>query len=293
MITPPPLSPIVVSLGEKDYAQDVTGFDLTTLSDTVSVVNGISDGTTSKDNVLKMYAEGSTQVHSIRNNDDAASLSGRLVRVEFDYYIPSAQTNVDSGVVRVGESSLTSFTTVGSWTSESIDISDVTSNGVEGVQFRLRASAATSPLNFLGAGDPNDDILYLTNIVVYEIGGAAKCLVSANDFADISASVSGAPRVFANRTNNSNTSVDVTIDHIGTPAYENVRLYVSDDHRGQFAVLENKTTLPYTHAAAIGTAVNNYKYRATYVSTGTKGGVAFDEESAPSRPVYTTGTRTI
>lgn len=277
-------------LGVTEYSSfDFDKFNLSSPPGVTTVVNGVSDGTVTKDNVVKTYSENLLQTHTIASDEFLSKFLGRTCILSMDYYIPSGQTNVDAAVVRMNATAETRMETVGSWASITTPILNVGSSGTVSIEVGLRKGLDGL---FTGEGDPNDDILYFTNVRVY-VADPAICLVSANDFADISASVSGAPRIFANRTNNSNTSVDVTIDHIGTPAYENVRLYVSDDHRGQFSVLENKTTLPYTHSTAIGTAVNNYKYRATYAATGTKGGTPYDEESAPSRPVYTTGTRTI
>lgn len=273
---------ISINLGETSYTQAVDGFDLTTLSDTVSVVNGVSDGSVSKDNVLKMYAEGATQVHSIRNNDDASFFASKVVRIEFDYYIPSAQTNVDSGVVRVAESTFTTFDTVGSWTSASVEITDTASSGTEGVQFRLRSSTAGSPLNFLGAGDPNDDILYLTNIVVYVIDGPAKADASANDLDDVTYLFNAVPSVSVTYQLSGST-LNATFEDLTTNPFQNFRIYEATDHKAQFSNVAD-VTLPYTRSVSVGTG--NFKHKVNYVASGTKDGNTYVVESQSSRPAY-------
>jgi len=118
--------------------------------------------------------------------------------------------------------------------------------------------------------------------------GTAKADASANDMADVLYDFDGVPRIVATR-DSAGTTINVTA--IGSSVYPNFRLYRASDHRSTFSVESNSTALPYTDSGL--DASLNYKYKATYVATGTKGGSPYVKESQSSRPVYTVGNKRI
>ena len=95
-------------------------------------IDGISDGTTSKDDVLRMTLSGGSTNHSVRLN--GAIGLGNVHDVSFEYYIPSGQTldgikfQTNSGLDGNYPQSV-----VGTWTS--VTISDWSISG--GDQFRV------------------------------------------------------------------------------------------------------------------------------------------------------------
>ena len=117
---------------------------------------------------------------------------------------------------------------------------------------------------------------------------SANAEASASNIADVTFSFDGFPRIVATR-DSAGTTINVTA--IGSSAYSNFRVYRAGDHRSIFSVESNSTALPYTDSGL--DASLNYKYKATYVATGTKGGSPYVKESQSSRPVYTVGNKRI
>jgi len=119
-------------------------------------IDGVSDGTTSKDDVLRLTLSGGSTNHSVRLN--GAIGLGNVHDVSFEYYIPSGQTmdgikfQTNSGLDGNYQQSV-----VGTWTS--VTISDWSITG--GDQFRVYATDGGS---ITVNGD--DDVFYLKNIVV-------------------------------------------------------------------------------------------------------------------------------
>ena len=119
-------------------------------------IDGVSDGTTSKDDVLRVTMTGGSISHQIRraNIFDGAN----TYDISFEYYIPSANTKLDQIVFRtnVGGDGDTTFSNVGTWSTGSI--SDFTPSGTQ-VRFN-----ATDGGSFIF--DADGDVFYLKNIVV-------------------------------------------------------------------------------------------------------------------------------
>jgi len=119
-------------------------------------IDGISDGTTSKDDVLRLTLSGGAISHSVRLN--GAIDVGNVHDVSFEYYIPSGQTmdgilfRTDNGVDGNYQQSV-----VGTWTSVTIEDWSIT----QGDQFRIYATDGGS-----STVDGDDDVFYLKNIVV-------------------------------------------------------------------------------------------------------------------------------
>jgi hypothetical protein len=119
-------------------------------------IDGISDGTTSKDDVLRLTLSGGATNHSVRLN--GAIDLGNVHDVSFEYYIPSGQTldgikfQTSSGLDGNYQQSV-----VGTWTS--VTISDWSITG--GEQFRVYAMDGGSI-----TVDADGDVFYLKNIVV-------------------------------------------------------------------------------------------------------------------------------
>jgi len=119
-------------------------------------IDGVSDGTTSKDDVLRVTMTGGSTSHQIRraNIFDGAN----TYDISFEYYIPSANTKLDQIVFRtnVGGDGDTAFSNVGTWSTGSI--SDFTPSGTQ-VRFNATDGGA-----FIF--DADGDVFYLKNIVV-------------------------------------------------------------------------------------------------------------------------------
>ena len=119
-------------------------------------IDGISDGTTSKDDVLRLTLSGGAISHSVRLN--GAIDVGNVHDVSFEYYIPSGQTmdgilfRTDNGVDGNYQQSV-----VGTWTSVTIEDWSIT----QGDQFRIYATDGGS-----STVDGDGDVFYLKNIVV-------------------------------------------------------------------------------------------------------------------------------
>lgn len=115
-----------------------------------------------------------------------------------------------------------------------------------------------------------------------------KADASANDLDDVLYEFSGVPRIVATRDSAGTT---INVSAVGSSVHPNFRLYRASDHRSTFSVTSNTTTLPYTDSGL--DASLNYKYKATYVATGTKDGSPYVEQSQSSRPAYTVGNKRI
>jgi hypothetical protein len=131
---------------------------------TASSVDGISDGTTSKDDVLQSVLTSGSNTHYVYRNG-TFDLSNTY-DVSFEYYIPSVRPDgvtpqtIDGIVVRTGTGSdgAYPFSVLDSWQSETIqNWSPSTSN-------LLLIAAAVG--EFIGSIDADGDVYYLKNIVI-------------------------------------------------------------------------------------------------------------------------------
>ena len=131
---------------------------------TASSVDGISDGTTSKDDVLQVVLTSGSDTHYVYRNG-IFDLSNSY-DVSFEYYIPSVRPDgvtpqtIDSFVVRTGTGTdgIYAFSVVDSWQSETIQNWSPTSNN------SLLFLAAVG--EFIGSIDADGDVYYVKNIVV-------------------------------------------------------------------------------------------------------------------------------
>jgi hypothetical protein len=119
-------------------------------------IDGISDGTTSKDDVLRLTLSGGAISHSVRIN--GVIDLGNVHDVSFEYYIPSGQT-VDGISFKTSSGTDGSYqqSVVATWTSVTISDWSITAGG----QFRVHPTDGGS-----FTVDGNDDVFYLKNIVV-------------------------------------------------------------------------------------------------------------------------------
>ena len=145
-----------IVVGEATTDVDLTKFTVGTLTGETSIVNGISDGSVSKDNVMKTYADTSLGNYQITTFFYSSVISGVSVRVTFDYYIPSGQSNVDGLLIGLNNFpeayNHPLFDTTGSWTSAEATFPS------GGTRIRITLVSGGSQ-NYTGANDPNDDII--------------------------------------------------------------------------------------------------------------------------------------
>ena len=119
--------------------------------------DGISDGTTSFDDVLKVYANNVSGTHELSK---VMAVNAKVNKIRLWYYIPTGQTNVNGfrGYANVFGITILPMTgsgvTVGKWTE--VSSADFTASNTN-IIIRLMKDASTS---FVGANDPNNDIVY-------------------------------------------------------------------------------------------------------------------------------------
>jgi len=167
-----PLASPYTEAGDAIYTSDFTvGVDswnsLRTTADN-------TDGILSVDNVLRVYASVDDNNHYVYNSGTILDITKKY-NLSFDYYIPSANTNVDGFNIRNGiggnyASSFPSQSITGSWQSISgtLAISPLASGNV---QFQLTKAGDQT---YIGAGVITDDLVYFKNIVFRELDATTK-----------------------------------------------------------------------------------------------------------------------
>ena len=158
---------------ESDFTIGVDAWG-TTRSVITGNVDAVSDGVISKDDCLKMYANADNSTHklnkSIINN-------AKFNRIEFDYYIPDDNTNVDGMYIYIGDNLETPTTlkdvfngdvVVGEWSHLALTFN------ANALQSRIFISMlAESNAVFSGANLPTDDLIYFKNVLVNKQGEVA------------------------------------------------------------------------------------------------------------------------
>jgi len=136
--------------------------------------DAVSDGTTSKNDVLKCYASIDNSTHYLYRTNGIIPVGNKYFNLTFSYYIPSANTNVDG--LRVDVSNMTNsqvsqwgniLTTTGSWTDVSLTATFNNAYSLGGLRLTMLKAGAQS---FVGAASSSDDIVYLKDIVVKQLG---------------------------------------------------------------------------------------------------------------------------
>lgn len=150
------------------YASDFSiGTDGWVINNAVGSGNSdaVSDGSTSRDDVLKYYADASSSDHFLRR--DSVTKNAKRYRVDIEYYIPAGQTHVDGFNMQDGYGNTwIQENTVGAWTSKSFEFVD--QPGGAGAIYVVMEDGGSK--NFTGANNPNDDIIYFSLIKVTPIG---------------------------------------------------------------------------------------------------------------------------
>lgn len=111
--------------------------------------------------------------------------------------------------------------------------------------------------------------------------GIAEAVADALD-ADITYGVDGTPQLVVSR---SGTTVTIDVSN-----FENsdLHIYRAAGYRENFSLLTKTASVPYEDSVPDATV--NYKYKASFVVEGIKGGAAFTAESRRSETRYTKGT---
>jgi hypothetical protein len=148
-------------------------------------VDGISDGSVSKDNCLKFYASADNDNHYVQKTVTTSTVNGNYILWKFWYYIPSGQTNVTRIGILSTVAASTLLTVVGAWTYVEI----VLQRNYTSLDPRLRAYSSTSG-TFIGANDPDDDRFYIADAMTICQAGAVLDLapegITATDWQDSS-----------------------------------------------------------------------------------------------------------
>ena len=150
---------ILTNLYTSDFSADEDSWTADAGGAITGNVDGISDGTISYDDVVRFVLDASTGFHRIqRNTPDLNDIN--LVKISFSYYIPAANSIVDSISFRDGSGGNLGInvSTTGVWTDY---VGYITSVNVANIRFYAANGGFTS---FQDAG--GDDIFYLKNIVI-------------------------------------------------------------------------------------------------------------------------------
>lgn len=153
-------------------AENWSGFNLT--------ATGNVDGVSGVDDCLSLVTMNTLETHIgiMANSAAFADLVGKTIKIQFDYFIPSANSNVDgfwlldfggNGSIYDAKSTGVTPATLDAWTTLSID-AFIVKNGI-GFYFYL---ADGDLIIFQDAG--GDDLLYLKNMLVTVIGNCAEYL---------------------------------------------------------------------------------------------------------------------
>jgi hypothetical protein len=152
-----------VSLYSSDFSAGLNGWS--TGSGTLDFnQDGVTDGTTSKDNCLRFYANASNVAHGAILSLPAA-VAGRRIRVSGEYYIPAGQTAVNGIEFQTtGMSATPHLSAVGVWSTFSVE----SISGGSPLNFYLKAGG--TGYIFAGANSATDDRVFVRNIVVTQLG---------------------------------------------------------------------------------------------------------------------------
>jgi hypothetical protein len=131
-------------------------------------IDSISDGSISKDDCLRYYANDSSAVHQITIGNNIFGTGA--YNVSFDYYIPSTNTNLNGfSVLRTGGFVDFSTTrTTGAWTT----FSGISFSGDNNGEIIIRTSKNGSTI-YAGANLSTDDLVYIKNVKVDKAGAIA------------------------------------------------------------------------------------------------------------------------
>ena len=127
---------------------------------------GNVDGILGQDDTFKYYADGTTTSHVLTRN---MLTLGKIYRVNFDYYIPSANTNVKKIRVRPGNRTTDRNgnsvygTVTGQWANITAELA-TTSGSDNYLEIDIMNNADS--VNYTGANSSSDDILYIKNLKV-------------------------------------------------------------------------------------------------------------------------------
>lgn len=157
---------------ESDFSTGTDGWNMDNGTITGNV-DGISDGIISKDNAVSMYPTNVSAQHRIYKAITSYSISTeKRYRVSFSYYIPSTNSNVDgmlanlaAGFVRESGDAL-QISTTGAWTEYSVN--GYFTFSPDGT-FRIYQTVGGNG-TFTGAGSSSDDLCYITNFKITQIG---------------------------------------------------------------------------------------------------------------------------
>lgn len=133
-------------------------------------VDGVSDGSASKDNCLSFWANATSGFHNINWQSPSVYSANKAYTFSFDFYLPSANTNVKNitfgnyaaGGEQRANSGNYSFVN-GAWTKFRFSFVSIGSNP----QIRNYERTSSSS-TFVGANSSTDDLLYVTNITMNE-----------------------------------------------------------------------------------------------------------------------------
>lgn len=133
-------------------------------------VNGVSDGTTSKDNVLRVSATSHNDTHY--TNGNFPLIIGTKYHASLTYYIPAGQSNVTrlmltySNLITEAAAITPILTTKGAWTTATFDFTAVDVR----INFIMLRGTTGSDSVFVGVNSLTDDLVYIAAFTLSPIG---------------------------------------------------------------------------------------------------------------------------
>jgi hypothetical protein len=135
----------------------------------IGTVTGNIDGIGGQDNNLRYYADNTLGIH--RFFKTSSLLSNKRYKVSFDYYIPSANTNLKKVKLMAGGYDVTPTSpygdTLDAWTTYTTG-EIITSPLSSGTLLLYTYNAANT--QYTGAGVDTDDLIYVRNVTITPIG---------------------------------------------------------------------------------------------------------------------------
>lgn len=149
-----------------DFSANADGWITSVDAVVAGNIDGVSDGVTSKDNVLRITHSGGASLSQIQKTSGFIA-DGKRYKIKYEYYIPSSNAVVDGFSVRRSSGTLglqTGGQTVGQWATFEAEItSDNTNSG--GILIGLADGGSIAP----GAG-ASGDVVYIASMSFTQVG---------------------------------------------------------------------------------------------------------------------------
>lgn len=233
-----------------DFSAGIDSWNNTLIGGTTDGnIDGVSDGSVSKDNCLRFTSSATTGQHRASRAISAASY--KRYQVTFNYYIPTSNTIIDAFHMTLGS---TVYSTRGAWTSVTITVDG--SSVYPGFGFLARSSGTSS---FTGNAT---DVIYFKDFIVTQLGATLALEpsgINTTNWTDSSTNALNASWPASGYTPNLKFALDGT---------HSIEIYDSTGKflRGVLKAVGTGETLDAEIATGTLTALKLYKITATEVN---------------------------